>query len=110
MKLRIEPKAIRIRLTEEEINLFHIENRLSEKIELGTDNHFTYILIAGNYSDIHAQFLSSSLEIQIPFSVLRNWMNSDETGISTRKGGQIDSDKPVIIIEKDLPPRNRKQG
>ena len=86
MKLRIEPKTIRIRLTEEEISIFQTENRLSEKIELGADNHFTYILTAGNYSDIHAQFLTSSLEIQIPFSVLRNWMSSNETGISTRKG------------------------
>ncbi len=110
MKLRIEPKTIRIRLSEKEFSLLQTENRLSEKVEFDADNYLVYTLIAGNYSNINAQFMPLKLEIHIPFSVLRNWVSSGSIGISSNHGEDNTFDKPVIIIEKDLPPRNRKKG
>ncbi len=109
MKLRIDPKSIRIRLSEEEFNLIQTRNRLSEKIELDVENQFTFIITAGNYSDIHAKFTSTTLEVRIPFSILRHWAGSGETGISSKKPGDQDLGKPVVIIEKDLPPRKWKK-
>lgn len=109
MKLRIEPKSLRIRLSEEEFDLIQTRNRLSEKIELEADNYFTYIITAGNYSDIHASFTPSGLEIRIPFSVLKHWAVAGDTGISSKKAGDLEAGKPVVIIEKDLPPRKWKK-
>ncbi len=108
MKLRIEEKSIRIRLTGDEFDLIHAGNRLSEKIELEHDNQFSFVLSPGNYSAIQAQFLPYRLEVRIPFSILKNWAKSGETGITGGNKNEQDTGRPVIIVEKDLPPRRKK--
>ncbi len=108
MKLRLEAKSIRIRLSEEEFDLIQKGNRLTEKIIAGPDNQFSFALTAGNYSTVQARFSAYKLEVKIPFSVLKNWATSGETGISTTRESGQETVKPVIIIEKDLPPRRKK--
>ncbi len=108
MKLRLEERSIRIRLSEGEFDLIQRGNRLSEKIELEPDNLFTFVLTPGNYSAIQPQFLPFRLEVRIPFSVLKNWALSDKSGISTKSNSDQETVRPVVIIEKDLPPRRKK--
>ena len=96
MKLRIDGKSVRLRLTQTEVTRFLEHGRVDETLDFGGGARLNYSLESvAAIASPQALFEGSVLRIQVPSATAREWGQSDRVGIS---GG----DAIAITVEKDF--------
>ena len=108
MKLRLDKKTVRIRLSKEEILNLQSDGFLEEKITLSEDNFFSYVIDVLDDIDACALYFGEDgLRIEIPFKTSEKWINSNQVGI--KETFETDEDETItLLVEEDLPPRKNK--
>ncbi|MFI5151241.1 MAG: DUF7009 family protein [Bacteroidia bacterium] len=101
MKLRIKGNALRLRITQSELDTFAQKGKLEECIEFG-ENTLRYRLLADtNRVTLSADFASCCITVYVPESIKEEWVTTDRTGFSSRiatsKGKEL-----FLLIEKDF--------
>ena len=109
MKLRIEKRAVKFRLSTSEIEQLMDEKKMEQKLSIGKNNHFSYqVILNENIAHCEAAFEPYSLTIRVPLEKAIKWSNSKQIGIKetfiTDKNESF-----VLILEEDLPPRRFKK-
>jgi len=105
MKLRIDKKTVKIRLSKEEIINLQSEGFLEDKIVISEENYLSYVVeIVEDIETCDLNFGENSIEIGIPVDVAEKWIKSNQVGI--KEIIETDSEESVtLVIEEDLPPR-----
>lgn len=105
MKLRLDKKTVRIRLSKEEILSLQSDGFLEEKITLSEDNFFSYVIdVLEDIDTCGLYFSEDALRVEIPFKVSEKWINSNQVGIM--ETFETDDDEIITLyVEEDLPPR-----
>jgi hypothetical protein len=108
MKLRLDKKTVRIRLSKEEILNLQSDGFLEEQITLSEDNFFTYVIdVLDDIDKCGLYFGEDGVRIEIPFNTSEKWINSNQVGI--KETFETEDDETVTLyIEEDLPPRVNK--
>ena len=103
MKLRIQGtsggNSIRLRLGRSEVERFAASHAISESVDFGSGQNFTYTLAAG--SELKAVSTPHALSISVPLTLAQEWAASDQVSIE----GDIALDfgkKLQILVEKDF--------
>lgn len=108
MKLRLDKKTVRIRLSKEEILNLQSDGFLEEKVSLSENNFFSYVIdILEDIDKCGLYFSEDGLRVEIPFKISEKWINSNQVGI--KETFETDDDEIVtLFVEEDLPPRKNK--
>jgi hypothetical protein len=105
MKLRIEKKTVRIRLSKEEILTLQSEGFLENRVAISEDNYLSYVVeILKDIETCDLNFSANAVEVGIPYDTAEKWIRSNQVGIKEI----IDTDNGesvTLLIEEDLPPR-----
>lgn len=105
MKLRIDKKTVKIRLSKEEILELQSEGFLENHLAISEENYLSYVVeILDDIDTCDLNFSPNAIEIGIPFKVADKWIKSNQVAIK-----QIidtdDGESLTLIVEEDLPPR-----
>ena len=96
MKLRLDGKSVRLRLSQPEVARFLEQGSVSETLDFGVGSRLTYSIEAvPSLSAPRALFEGTTLRVEVPAKLASEWGRSDQVGIS---GG----DAMAITIEKDF--------
>lgn len=108
MKLRLDKKTVRIRLSKEEILSLQSDGFLEENITLSEDNFFSYVIdVREDIDECGLYFGEDGVRVEIPFKISEKWINSNQVGI--KETFETDEDETITLyIEEDLPPRKNK--
>ncbi len=108
MKLRLDKKTVRIRLSKEEILNLQNEGFLEEKISFNEDNYFSYVVeVLDDIETCELYFNEDGLQVGIPIDVSDKWINSNQVGIKETFDTE-DGELITLFVEEDLPPRKHK--
>ena len=108
MKLRLDNKTVRIRLSKEEIIKLQSEGFLEEKITLTEENYFSYVIeILEDIESCDLYFNEDGLQVGIPIEMSEKWINSNQVGIKETFDTE-DGELITLFVEEDLPPRKHK--
>jgi hypothetical protein len=103
MKLRIHKNTIRLRLSRSEVAEFDKTGCIEERLEFGPEmlSMFRCALVREDSAHaVTARYLPGVIEIIVPGSAARQWIDSDEVGI---EGTYARGERPIsIAIEKDF--------
>jgi len=111
MKIRIHNDAIRLRLSQTEVN--HLANGIAIREELkfpAPYPSFIYALeILDTGDELTISFVGRKLSINLPASKINNWANTDQVGISETI--PIESGVTLqVLIEKDFQCLHKRPG
>jgi len=99
MKLRIHGNSIRLRLGRSEVERFAASHDISDSLEFGSGQAFTYRLTAGD--QLTATSAPHVISIVVPLTLAQEWTNSQQ--VSMEGELQLDSGKTLqILVEKDF--------
>ena len=105
MKLRLEPGSIRIRLSEQDINIWKEKDILKESLELGNNLAISWELRKEQGMEaLRVDISQCALSISVPYGATEQWLNSGETGL----GEFLDVDGHGalrIVVERDMKPK-----
>ena len=108
MKLRLDKKTVRIRLSKEEILKLQNEGFLEEKLSFNEDNYFSYVIeVLDDIEECELYFNEDGLQVGIPIDVSEKWINSNQVGIKETFDTE-DGELITLFVEEDLPPRKNK--
>ncbi|MDN3690537.1 DUF7009 family protein [Cyclobacterium jeungdonense] len=102
MKLRIHKNAIRLRLSQSEVDQIALGRPIYEELNLGEKQVLQYALIPDQTLDsILARFSDQKLEIFVPLTLSTTWAKTDEVSLNqTQNEGTLQ--ETLILIEKDF--------
>jgi len=110
MKLRIRGNSLRLRLLRGEIERFGKTGCLAETIQFGAAQLAYSLEMRSEAQTINARFADNQITVIIPESVARNWIESEQVGLTGEQ--QIENNAPEnvlkITIEKDFVCLERK--
>jgi len=108
MKLRLDNKSVRIRLTKEEILDLESNGYIEDRVFLTEDNQFSYVIeIVEDLENCKIAFDENGLVVEIPNAISSKWINSNQVGI--KESFDTDEDETItLFVEEDLPPRKNK--
>lgn len=111
MKIRIHNDAIRLRLSQTEVN--HLANgiAISEELKFPAPYpSFIYALeILDTGDELTISFVAQKLSINLPVSKIKNWASTDQVGISETisvKHGET----LKVLVEKDFQCLHKRPG
>jgi hypothetical protein len=108
MKLRLDNKSVRFRLSKEEILKLQNEGFVEEKLSFNEDNYFSYVIeVLDDIEECELNFNEDGLQIGIPLDVSEKWINSNQVGIKETFDTE-DGELITLFVEEDLPPRKHK--
>lgn len=108
MKLRITNNSIRIRIRKSELKQLGKETIVSDYVNFGDNVVFSFALrLDGSLDKVKGTFTGSELEVAIPESIAKDWMEGDKVGIETYSDVSP-NEKLHILIEKDFPCLDRE--
>jgi hypothetical protein len=95
MKLRLQPKEIRFRLSAEEVARLASKCALTEEIAMG-DVLFSYgLAVDAEAETVNASFDGQQVLAILPAPIVKQWAASEQEGIEVAQDGLR------IVIEKD---------
>ena len=103
MKVRLLENTIRFRLKQSEVRHFGSDGEIKQITIFGplAEDQLTFALRTSHSNDFHLSFNCKEVVLQVPASVVNEWMNSDMVGIEqsidTGKGQVIN-----VLVEKDF--------
>lgn len=101
MKLKIQEKAINLRLQPEEIASLREKKKLNQSTKF-PGNEITILLEVNARETVDVSFNENTFTFSFPESHLEEWGNSKKIGLSHQL------DKVLVTIEMDLPRRTKK--
>jgi len=108
MKLRLDNKTVRFRLSKDEIVRLQADGYLEEKIAINEDNQIVYVIdILDDLESCSLNFDEEGIHVGIPFGLSEKWINSNQIGIQETFDAD-DGSTITLIIEENLPPRKSK--
>ncbi len=103
MKLRIDKKTVKIRLSKEEILVLQSEGFLENQLIISEENYFSYVVeVLEDIETCDLNFSSNTIEVGIPFKTAEKWIKSNQLAIK-EKIETDDGESLTLIIEEDLP-------
>ncbi len=100
MKIRIKGNSLRYRLTKSEVSTLAEQGIIQEKTEF-PGNTLTYAIKASQSDELTADFQQSTITLNIPQNILKQWAGTDQVGIEKhmplRDGGSF-----FLLLEKDF--------
>jgi hypothetical protein len=105
MKLRIEHKSIRFRLSEHDIRLLKDGSFLQEKLILGPGRDILFGILIEDSDKIHLNDTPGKIQVVVPTETAKLWLESGRVGLKAA----IDNgdDGLAVLLEKDLGPRKK---
>jgi len=100
MKLRLHKNAVRLRLSQPEVEEISKGNSVHETMEFGNDtaSHFKYSLVpVEDTSHIHIEYTPNNLRITFPKSRAEEWAKTDLVSLRNEANQNIS-----LLIEKDF--------
>lgn len=112
MKLRIKGNSIRLRLTQNEIQEFQEKGVVEEVVKFGNTPQVKmhYIIQETAKSEIYATFDSNKMTVNVPKSIAKKWVSTEQVGFENRMAINENEDL-LILVEKDfqcLQPREQE--
>jgi len=106
MKLRIEDNSLRLRLSEEEVQQFGEQGRVSVTVKLGPkpSDQLVYTLERSPNPEATALkviYTVGALDVQVPRQLAAEWVTTDRLGFSDSIPVAADQQLRVLV-EKDL--------
>ncbi len=102
MKLRVRDNSIRLRLTQNEVELVRTDGLVRGRVSLAGSGNFDYVLESSPATvKPEAHISNNVLTVRVPEAEILSWSNSDEVSISATQlldGG----DELSILVEKDF--------
>lgn len=105
MKLRLKGNQLRLRLSQEEIDILRIEGEIEERMIFGPTEEQTLsysLMIDQGIQEVQAHFHACLIRVAIPQKIALSWIHSDQVGIYHQNSHQNQASLS-IAIEKDLP-------
>ncbi len=99
MKVRIQGNSIRLRLTQTEVINFGKEGICNSEIQFPNGNSLTCHL--GLATKMGADFSNDTINIYLPKTEVRKWVNTDQVGIQGNLTIE-DQNNLRILVEKDF--------
>jgi hypothetical protein len=104
MKLRIKGNSIRLRLGQSEVLQLAINGKVEESTQFGPfrEQSLRYTISASpDVRDVSANFINRSITIRVPWSIVHEWVTTDQVSIDALQRNSVDVDLR-ILIEKDF--------
>jgi len=99
MKLRIQGNSIRLRLGRSEVERFATDHDISDSVEFGSGQAFTYRLSSGD--QLMATCTPNVISIVVPLALAQEWANSHQ--VSMEGELPLYSGKTLqVLVEKDF--------
>lgn len=108
MKLRIHKNSIRLRLSQQEVDIIGQGSPIIEMVEMGMgkENNFGYSLIPLDHIDqISAQYVQNILKVSFPSRKAKEWADTEMVSISNNAENNLS-----ILIEKDFQCLHERPG
>jgi len=111
MKIRIHNDAIRLRLSQTEVNQLAKGMAIREELPFPAPySAFVYALEIADIGDkLTVSFLEGKLSVNLPASKINNWANTDQVGISETISLEAGTNLHVLI-EKDFQCLHKRPG
>lgn len=106
MKLRINGKSLRLRLTPDEVSQLCNKGKAEDRCVIG-DHYCVYSIAQSDDEQISAQMVNGQVQVNIPSSFVKDWEDNDQVGFE-----HTDHNGLVILVEKDfkcLQPRRHEK-
>jgi hypothetical protein len=104
MKLRIDKKTVKIRLSKEEILELQSEGFLENHLTISEENYLSYVVeILDDIETCELNFSSNTIEVAIPFDTAEKWIKSNQVAIKQTIETD-DGETLTLIVEEDLLP------
>jgi len=98
MKLRIHGNSVRLRLSRTDMQTFAQNGLVQDAIQFAPESRLSYALQCAPFvEEVQVQYEHGAITILIPVKVAREWISSDEVGISFAGAAG-----PSLLIEKDF--------
>ena len=104
MKIRIQGNYIRLRLSQNEVELFSNTGKVTDRIDFGSHT-LSYELVTTKKNEVSAQFNESIISILVPEEISEIWTNTDQVGIENGDQSLI-----RILVEKDFQCLHKRSG
>jgi hypothetical protein len=105
MKLRIHGNSVRLRLSRTDMQTFAQTGLVEDAIQFAPESRLSYALqCAPSVEEVQVHYEHGVITILIPVNVAREWISSDEVGISSAAPAG-----PSLLIEKDFRCLHREQ-
>lgn len=101
MKLRIMGNALRLRLSQGEIEILGNEGMVSDAIHFPGNMELTYTLKSSSTETLACSLSDNTILITIPEKAVNEWVNTDMVGFDKEFDLQ-NSSKLTILVEKDF--------
>ena len=106
MKLRIYGNSLRLRLSRTDMRMFDRNGSIQDAVQFAFDAPLSYTLEStSSVEEVQARYKDRTIRVLIPMKVARQWISSDQVGISFAEPGG-----PSLIIEKDFRCLHREPG
>ncbi|MDC1221146.1 hypothetical protein N8Z47_00600 [Salibacteraceae bacterium] len=101
MKIRIKDNSVRLRLTQDEVKKFELSKEVKAHTSFINGTMLTYKLVWRNDEMFQAQFESNVIEIGVPMTAGKNWLDPTKVGMEERLN-LSSGDELRILVEKDF--------
>jgi hypothetical protein len=114
MKLRLKGNAVRLRLTQPELDRLRDDGRVTEHVVFGPGCRFTYALEAVPLEALSVRYQPDRLTVLLPAAWVERWTTTSQVGFS----GDVevgDGTVVKVLVEKDFKclhrrPEDQEQG
>lgn len=106
MKLRINGKSLRLRLTPEEVHQLCQNGKAEDRCIIG-DHYCVYSIAQSDDEQLSAHMISGQIQVNIPKIFINDWEDNDRVGFE-----YTDHNGLFILVEKDfkcLQPRRHEK-
>ncbi len=111
MKLRIKGNTLRLRLSQNELNIFSKTGVVSNSVSFGPgiNRTLTYTIISFDGNNIDVNFDQNKIEVCIPHQEANIWASSDIVSLNNSLLVN-DGQELFILIEKDFQCLHKRPG
>ena len=96
MKLRMHSNSVRLRLSQSEVSAVGQGGRVEERVQFAPDHALLYSVECAEILAPEAVFESNSIRVKLPRTDVKQWVETDQTGIEATQG------KLRLLVEKDF--------
>ncbi len=103
MKLRIKGNALRLRLTQTEVQTFGATGYVADAIQFGpgAEQQLQYILQRVEKAELTVSFTGTQIKLSVPAKIASTWTTTDQVGFE-QKININGQDELLILVEKDF--------
>ena len=102
MKLRINGSSIRLRLSQNDVQLFKEAGSCSETIDFGYSALTYMIKVQRDIGEVRATFINDTISVEVPELLGLEWCNTDMVGFDNQSSVEYSEEDLKILVEKDF--------